>query len=371
VAAPPADDPSGPAPEQPEAAPADAGTAPEQTAADPARDGPEDIYRVELDVFEGPLDLLLHLIQKHELDIFDIPISFVTKKYLEYLDWMGKLQIDVASEYLVMAATLAYIKSRMLLPDDPGEGEDEEGIEIEDPRAELVRRLLEYQKYRDAAAQLGGRAILDRDVFTRGDGEAAPSDPAPFAPVSVFKLFEAFDDVLRRAKQTIDHEVMFERISIAERMVELTELLHDRGRMRFEEFFEVGSSGGHEGGEPPTTFSLVITFLAMLEMARLGVAQVTQEGALGDLVVEFAKRDATLPAKPTAEGAEPNGAEVNVSPTGEPHPPAEPSLKELAGLTEPELEPPPQDAGSSEPAATPPAGEPADDDGSAKPESSR
>ena len=126
-------------------------------------------------------------------------------------------------------------------------------------------------------------------------------------------LFEAFDDVLRRAKQTIDHEVMFERISIAERMVELTELLHDRGRMRFEEFFEVGSAGGHDGGEPPTTFSLVITFLAMLEMARLGVAQVTQEGALGDLVVEFAKRDAALPAKPTAEGAEPSGAEATVS----------------------------------------------------------
>jgi segregation and condensation protein A len=307
VAAPPADDPSAAVPDD---GPALHKAESEVPLGDGARSEPaaasDDIYRVELDVFEGPLDLLLHLIQKHELDIFDIPISFVTKKYLEYLDWMGQLQIDVASEYLVMAATLAYIKSRMLLPDDPGDADEEEGLDIADPRAELVRRLLEYQKYKDAAHQLGGRSVLDRDVFARGDGAIAPSDPAPFGPVNVFKLFEAFDDVLRRAKQTIDHEVIFERISIAERMVELTELLHDHGRMRFEEFLEVGSAVGGTKSEQLPSFSLVVTFLALLEMVRLGVARVIQERALDDLMVEFAKRDATLPAKATvADGAAP------------------------------------------------------------------
>jgi len=142
-------------------------------------------YRVALPTFEGPLDLLLHLIQKHELDILDIPIAFITEKYVEYIFMMEQVNIDIASEYLVMAATLAHIKSKMLLPTPP-EGQDELPEEMEDPRAELVRRLLEYQKYRLAAEQLGSRAVLGRDVFLRGTTEAVDEGPAPLAQASVF-----------------------------------------------------------------------------------------------------------------------------------------------------------------------------------------
>src|SRR5206468_7610347 len=122
-------------------------------------------YVVALPSFEGPLDLLLHLIQKHELDVFDIPVSFVTEKYLEYITLMQELSIDVASEYLVMAATLAHIKSKSLLPDEPAGQEDELGEEGLDPRNELIRRLLDYQKYKQAAQDLNERGALGRDVF--------------------------------------------------------------------------------------------------------------------------------------------------------------------------------------------------------------
>src|SRR5829696_2113691 len=127
-------------------------------------------YNVNLDVFEGPLDLLLHLVRKHELSILDIPISFVTEKYLEYLDAMAGLDIDIAGEYLLMAATLCHIKSRELLPSpEPLEEEVEEGEEIElDPRGDLIRRLLEYQKYKEAALQLGQRPVVGRNVWGRG-----------------------------------------------------------------------------------------------------------------------------------------------------------------------------------------------------------
>jgi segregation and condensation protein A len=257
----------------------------------------DDIYRISVGGFEGPLDLLLALIREHKLDIFDIPISFVTKKYLEYLDWMQTLQIDVASEYLVMAATLAYIKSQMLLPEPASDLLDgEDGGEPLDPRAELVRRLLEYQKYKHAAAHLGQRPALGRDVFERGSAEEAPDGVAPFAPPSPFKLFEAFEQVLKRANRKIDHEVVFDRLSITERIVELTELLHDRGRLRFEQLFD-GEAGA--AGDGPSILSLVVTFLALLEMCRLGVALVTQEDdALGPLHVEFSARGARLPLPP-------------------------------------------------------------------------
>src|SRR5215210_3348478 len=137
-------------------------------------------YQVNLDVFEGPLDLLLHLVKKHELSILDIPISFVTEKYIEYLDAMAALDIDVAGEYLLMAATLCHIKSRELLPsdldplDDEVDAETEEGI---DPRADLIRRLLEYQKYKEAASLLGQRPVVGRNVWSRGtSAEDAVSD---------------------------------------------------------------------------------------------------------------------------------------------------------------------------------------------------
>jgi len=142
-------------------------------------------YKIALPVFEGPLDLLLHLVKKHELDIFDIPVSFVTERYLAYLELMRQMNLEVAGEYLLMAATLAHIKSRELLPtpdpsqDDPA-GDGDEEI---DTRQELIRRLLEYQKYREAAAQLGGRPVVGRNVWTRGATQDDSVDGVGAAPL--------------------------------------------------------------------------------------------------------------------------------------------------------------------------------------------
>lgn len=252
-------------------------------------------YRVELPAFEGPLDLLLHLIQQHELDILDIPVSFITSKYLGYLDAMRMLAIDVASEYLVMAATLTHIKSKMLLPVVP-KGQEEDGLpgEEEDPRAELVRRLLEYQKYKAAALSLGERAALGRDVFPRGAAEPAPEAPAPFAEVGVFALLDAFDKLLKRTKVQLDHEVVFDRISITDRILELTERLSARRAMPFDELFSHGAG-------PPHRFDIVITFLALLEMCRMRLTRIYQSDPLAPIHIELAGQDNASP--PIEEGA--------------------------------------------------------------------
>lgn len=224
-------------------------------------------YRVELPVFEGPLDLLLHLIRKHEIDIFDIPISLITDKYLAYIEWMRVLNIDIASEFLVMAATLAHIKSRMLLPPDQAVGEEEEEEEL-DPREELVRRLLEYQRYKEAADELRDRPILYRDVFVRGTRTPAVESDSPFTEVSVFRLIEALDRVLKRADRNISHEVLIERVSIAARIHELVELLKNREMVVFEDLF----------AGMLTRALVVATFLALLEMARLRMLRLHQAG---------------------------------------------------------------------------------------------
>ncbi|WP_437649187.1 segregation/condensation protein A [Sorangium sp. So ce362] len=264
-------------------------------AASPVREAAADAgpregeYVVTLPTFEGPLDLLLHLIQQHELDILDIPVSFVTEKYLEYLKIMGSLSIDLASEYLVMAATLAHIKSKMLLPSVPA-GQDDDGMpgEEEDPRAELVRRLLEYQKYKVAAAELTERGTLGRDVFTRGMSESeVPQGPAPFTSTPIFSLLDAFERVLKRTNVQIDHEVVFDRISITDRMVELTEKLSARRSMRFEDLLLDSVS---KGGVIPR-FELVITFLAVLEMCKLRLIRVHQTDPLAPIHIQLSAAD--------------------------------------------------------------------------------
>jgi segregation and condensation protein A len=237
-------------------------------------------YEVRLATFEGPLDLLLHLIQQHELDIMDIPIGFVTEKYVEYILLMQELNIDIASEYLVMAATLAHMKSKLMLPTPPSDQEDEQG-EPEDPRAELVRRLLEYQKYKLAAGTIAERSILGRDVFVRGvpgpDAEGTP----PLAPVSLFKLLESFQAVLDRAKKTLDHEIEFERISITDRINQLSDVLRRKRRLSFEELFDDDKSRPE----------LIVTFLALLEMTRLRMTRLYQEAPLEPIYVELSVPD--------------------------------------------------------------------------------
>ena len=246
-------------------------------------------YRLEIPAagFEGPLDLLLHLIQQHELDILDIPVSFVTERFLAYIKQMVTLTIDVASEYLVMAATLAHIKSKMLLPVVPTDQDDGlPGDEEEDPRAELVRRLLEYQKYKAAASDLGERGTLGRDVFGRGTAEPTPDGPAPFAPTGVFSLLDAFEKILKKSNIKIDHEVMFDRISITDRIGELVEKLAVRHAMSFEDLVLDG-----DGGRTLTRFDLIITFLAVLEMARLRMIRIFQTDPLAPIHVELSVQE--------------------------------------------------------------------------------
>ncbi len=245
-------------------------------------------YQVALDVFEGPLDLLLHLVKKHELSILDIPISFVTEKYLDYLDAMVGLDIDVASEYLLMAATLCHIKSRELLP-NPEPLEDEEakaeGTEIEvDPRADLIRRLLEYQKYKEAADQLGGRPVVGRNVWSRGAptedavGEGVDIDAiAPLAGFPVHKLIEAFDRVMQSAKVKVAHNVLIDRLSVSQKISELTDRLETEGRFTFSSMFSFMRTGA-ERTMSDIKHEAVVTFLALLEMAKLRLIAIQQPG---------------------------------------------------------------------------------------------
>jgi segregation and condensation protein A len=229
-------------------------------------------FAVALPQFEGPLDLLLSLIQEHKLDIFDIPLSFIIEKYLEYMDAARALNIDLAAEYLLMAATLAHIKSRMLLPRDQAQ-EAPDGEAGPDPRQELVRRLLEYQKYKDAAARFGALPHLGRDVFTRRAREElplAPDDAAYFKSpeLSVYRLIELMDRVLRERKIEIPHEIFVERLSIGDRISVIADRLRIDERITFTSLFaDLADRDRHR---------VVPTFLAVLEMARLKLIKVHQ-----------------------------------------------------------------------------------------------
>jgi segregation and condensation protein A len=259
-------------------------------------------YQVALDVFEGPLDLLLHLVKKHELSILDIPIAFVTEKYLEFLDAMAALDIDVAGEYLLMAATLCHIKSRELLPpsQEPVEEEGEaEGEEVEiDPRADLIRRLLEYQKYKEAAQQLGQRPVVGRNVWGRGaaseDAVSEGVDPdavAPLAPFPVHKLIEAFDRVMRQAKVKVTHDVMIDRLSVGQKIAELTDRLEAEGRFTFSSMFSFLREDAAPRSLPEIRHEAVVTFLALLEMAKLRLIALTQSADDEEILIERASED--------------------------------------------------------------------------------
>ncbi len=251
---------------------------------------PESVaFKIALPSFEGPLDLLLHLIREHRLDIFDIPIALITERYLEYLELMQSLNLDVAGEFLVMAATLAHLKSRLLLPREEAAGQEEEE-EQGDPREELVRRLLEHQKYLDAGERLGGRAVLGRDTFARppaAETAAPPDGPAGLAELSVFDLIGAFAKVLADAKIEIAHEIQIDRISIGEAVARIEESLQGGGRVRFasllEPYLVAGTIERHR---------VVVTFLAILEMVKLRLLRVTQDPN-GELFMEGRGTDAT------------------------------------------------------------------------------
>jgi segregation and condensation protein A len=224
-------------------------------------------YTFRLEGFEGPLDLLLHLIQKNELDIFNIPIALVTEQYLEYLQLMKILNLDLAGEYLLMASTLLHIKSKMLLPKS-SEGEEEEE---EDPRAELVRRLLEYQTYKQAAGELEKRPMLDRDVFIRLIQVERGEEPEEERiEVSLLGLIEAFREVLKRVKSENVHEVTLEPISVEDKIQEILTLLERENRSTaFHRLFPENSSRR----------VIVITLLAILELVKMRRIRIFQMAA--------------------------------------------------------------------------------------------
>ena len=270
-------------------------------------------YSVTLPTFEGPLDLLLHLCQKHELDILDIPIGFVTEKYLEYLAVMQLMNLDIASEYLVMAATLAHIKSKMLLPAPPPGQEDDVQAEEEDPREALIRRLLEYQKYKQAGEDLSSRGVAGRDIFGRGAPieEAVQTGEPPLASVPLFSLVEAFQRVLSKSKVKLTHDIVHERMSLTDRINELVDVLRARRRVAFDELFVSGSG---PDSRPATRFDLVITFLAILEMTRLRMTRIFQVDFDSDIYIEFsaqvtADADGDPAAAAATEEAAPGGAD--------------------------------------------------------------
>jgi segregation and condensation protein A len=229
---------------------------------------------VQLEVYEGPLDLLLHLIKKNEVGITDISISTITEQYLATLELMGSLNLDVAGEFLVMAATLIHIKSRMLLPLEEGdEDEEEEG----DPRDELVRRLLEYQRYKEAALELEGREVLYRDVFVRSSESRRKMEAGEIERVSLFDLLSAFRRVLERFPEEGVHVVKVEKISVQEKMNLLLDCLRRSTRVVFQTIFEGVSS----------RMEIVVTFLALLELIKIRAIRATQEDRVGPIMIEL------------------------------------------------------------------------------------
>ncbi|MEW5742696.1 MAG: segregation/condensation protein A [Myxococcota bacterium] len=243
---------------------------------------PRDAFRIALPNFEGPLDLLLHLIREHKLDILDIPIALITEKYLAHLELMREINLDIAGEFLVMASTLLHLKSRMLLPREESaqaDGADANQEQL-DPRAELVRRLLEYQKYKAAADQLMEADILDRTVFVRRvRHEQVPLDPDEIGlqELSIYKLIEALDRVLKALEPQKQHEVMRERLSLTQAMYNIAAKVRGAGagQVSFFALFE---------GQRVRS-QVVITFLALLEMCKHRLLRVFQAEGSDDILI--------------------------------------------------------------------------------------
>ena len=221
-------------------------------------------YEVKLEIFEGPLDLLLHLINKNEVDIFDIPIAVITDQYLAYLDIMKALNINIAGDFFLMASTLIHIKSRMLLPESR---EDEE----EDPRMEITRPLLEYMRLKEMAEELSGREILDRDVFTRQIPPDFPDqigDEGPQLDVNLFQLMDAFKRIVDQKLPGIQLHIQVEEWSVKEKMELIMDCLKQKGTMFFNEIFS----------ENKTISEFIATFLALLELVHIDLVKVFQPG---------------------------------------------------------------------------------------------
>jgi segregation and condensation protein A len=232
-------------------------------------------YKVQLEVFEGPLDLLLYLIKKEEVDIYNIPIETVTTQYMEYLNLMRMLDLNIAGEFLVMAATLMMIKSRMLLPvEDRLEMEDEE----DDPRWELVKQLLEYKKFKDIATNLQERELSQEGVFGLGGEGAelgAPDSGLLLEDVSLFDLITAFNNVLKKAKEEEIGEIFGERFTVADKIDAVILAVKEKGQISFSSLFN----------ETTVRHEIVCIFLALLELIRLRQIRISQLERFGEIII--------------------------------------------------------------------------------------
>jgi segregation and condensation protein A len=259
-----------------------------------------DSYRVKLEIFEGPLDLLLYLIRKDEIDIYDIPIAHITEQYLAYLELMQELDIAVAGDFLVMASTLIYIKSKMLLPPDP-KVEGEEDLS-EDPRAELIERLLEYQKFKSASQMLYSRGEIESACYTRGPLETDSSNPEVSA--TVLDLLRVFREVLKRAEAQIEMEIARDEVTIAEKLAQIHALLDQYEQINVREIFEMSRSKRE----------LIITFLALLELVKEWRIYLIQRELFGDI---FARKRTDAPPEieeePVEQGVEEQTVEETVA----------------------------------------------------------
>ena len=229
---------------------------------------PQSVYSVQLEIFNGPLDLLLHLIKKHEVDIYDIPIALITEQYLEYLEFLKDVNLEIVGDYMSMAAELGYIKSRMLLPRIKEEGEEEE----EDPREELVRRLLEYEKYRSAAAELGGMEILGKDVFLAGYDRremfGEPEKETEFVKFDLWSLVDTFSKICEDKEKAETREISLapQTYTVDERKNQVIEIMKREKEVLFEDLFEGDKN----------RMKLVVTFLSILELLKDGILDVFQ-----------------------------------------------------------------------------------------------
>jgi segregation and condensation protein A len=235
-------------------------------------------YKVRLEVFEGPLDLLLYLIKREEVDVYDISIERITKQYLEYLDTFRMLDLELAGEFVVMAATLIYIKSRNLLPvhQQPPEEEADE----EDPRWDLIRQLVEYKKFKDAATYLHQRELLQEGIISRVPDKPDFGDLAALlkTEVGIFDLINAFQKVLRRIESRRENlrEIFEENFTVSEKIEHILTVLRHTSRVAFSELFAQAAS----------RTEVVVTFLALLELIRLRQLRVTQENSFGEIEIQ-------------------------------------------------------------------------------------
>ncbi len=224
-------------------------------------------YKVKLEIFEGPLDLLLYLIKCDEIDIYDISIERITRQYLEYLQAFKELNVDIAGEFVVMAANLIYLKSRSLLPVD--QQPPEEDAEEDDPRWDLIRQLIEYKKFKEAAAQLHVRELEQERIFARDGGSSAAIADAPLRlrEVGIFELIHAFQNVIKQVEAREDlHEIFGERFSVSEKIDMILQRVGNGTGLRFSDLF----------GEIISRVEIVVTFLALLELIRLKQVRATQ-----------------------------------------------------------------------------------------------